>query len=299
MSLQILRLGAAVVAAALFAAPTEARHPGGFHAGAFHAAGFHEGGFHAAAFHAGGFPAGAFHAGGFPAAAFHAPGFPAGAFHALGLPAGAFRAAGFHRSGFHAGGFRTGVLHLAGSHLGAWRRARGWRRRNNNLGAAYLGGLGGLGAPDGSFGDGMNADQPDDGDLSGDAPDLEVPGIPGAEMPQEGVPPGGPAAPTAPESDAPAGPATPTPDNKAQVTVVVPANAEVWFNGVRMHTTGGVREFDTPPLTPGQDYSYQVHARWTEGGRVIDRTRKVRVRANLQLKVDLTQPQPGDVNRGP
>jgi uncharacterized protein (TIGR03000 family) len=98
------------------------------------------------------------------------------------------------------------------------------------------------------------------------------------------------------------GPATTSPaptDNAAHLTVVVPPDAELWFNGVRMQETGPVREFVSPPMTPGQGYTYQVHARWTADGRTIDETRTVHVQANVQLEVDLTQAQPGDVPRVP
>ncbi len=87
-------------------------------------------------------------------------------------------------------------------------------------------------------------------------------------------------------------------DNAAHLQVRVPAGADLWFEGVQMPQTGAVREFVSPTLTPGKGYSYEVRARWTEDGRTVDRVRKVSVRANQWIEVDLTKPEPGD-RKGP
>ena len=63
--------------------------------------------------------------------------------------------------------------------------------------------------------------------------------------------------------------------------------------GSVMPAIPGVRRWaprQSPPLTPGQDYTYEVHARWTDDGRTVDRTRKIHVRANALTEVDLTRP---------
>jgi uncharacterized protein (TIGR03000 family) len=52
----------------------------------------------------------------------------------------------------------------------------------------------------------------------------------------------------------------------AKFILWVPADAEVWFNGVPTKQTGTRREFVTPPLDPGGDYSYRLRVRWNEGG---------------------------------
>jgi len=70
------------------------------------------------------------------------------------------------------------------------------------------------------------------------------------------------------------------------VTVDVPPNAEVWFNGAPTAQPGTVRRYISPPLNPGMDYTYFVRARWTEDGVPIDRTRRVTVHAGDQLTVD-------------
>lgn len=69
------------------------------------------------------------------------------------------------------------------------------------------------------------------------------------------------------------------------VAVHVPADAEVWFDGDSTKQGGEWREFASPPLTPGKDYSYDVRARWTVGGQAVEQTRTVVVRANDKVEV--------------
>lgn len=75
------------------------------------------------------------------------------------------------------------------------------------------------------------------------------------------------------------------PENAALVTVNVPADAEIWFSGNKTNKTGAVREFETPPLEPGANYSYVVRARWMENGKEVDQTKKVAVHANDRVNV--------------
>jgi uncharacterized protein (TIGR03000 family) len=68
--------------------------------------------------------------------------------------------------------------------------------------------------------------------------------------------------------------------------VRVPADANVWLDGVATSQRGTVREFYSPVLEPGKRYTYQVRARWMKNGRPVTRTRTVRVRANAWSDVD-------------
>jgi uncharacterized protein (TIGR03000 family) len=72
----------------------------------------------------------------------------------------------------------------------------------------------------------------------------------------------------------------PPTDNTASIRVRLPADATLLVDGVATTKTGPDRVFASPSLTPGSTYSYQLTARWTEGGRPVEQTRKVRVRAN-------------------
>jgi uncharacterized protein (TIGR03000 family) len=87
---------------------------------------------------------------------------------------------------------------------------------------------------------------------------------------------------------APAGQAT------AQVTVVVPADAEVFFDGDPTTETGTERRFVTPPLTVGGKYSYTIRARWQRVGNAVEKTRQVRVTGGGNVRVDFMAPPPGD-----
>jgi uncharacterized protein (TIGR03000 family) len=61
-------------------------------------------------------------------------------------------------------------------------------------------------------------------------------------------------------------------DDTAHVTVIVAPHAELWFNSTKVAGVGSRRQFYSPVLTPGQDYLYEVHARWTQGDYPVDRT---------------------------
>jgi uncharacterized protein (TIGR03000 family) len=78
---------------------------------------------------------------------------------------------------------------------------------------------------------------------------------------------------------------------KAHITLEVPADAEVRFNGHKTRSTGAVREYDSPPLSPGYDYTYQVQATWQQGGRTVSQSREVSVTRGS--RVTLTFPQRG------
>jgi uncharacterized protein (TIGR03000 family) len=77
----------------------------------------------------------------------------------------------------------------------------------------------------------------------------------------------------------------PATDNSAHITVIVPANAELWFEGQKTSERGTVREFVSPSLTPGKTYAYEIRARWTENGREVSQVREADVRAGAQATV--------------
>jgi uncharacterized protein (TIGR03000 family) len=71
----------------------------------------------------------------------------------------------------------------------------------------------------------------------------------------------------------------------AQFTVEVPAGAEVYLEGVKTRQTGTSRVFVSPPLIPGQQYTYEVRARWTDNGQPVEQTRSLAVMAGQRLSV--------------
>lgn len=78
----------------------------------------------------------------------------------------------------------------------------------------------------------------------------------------------------------------------AVIDVHVPADAKVWFDGDLTKKRGGERDFTSPPLPVGRLYHYDVRARWKEGGRVVDQTRRVPASANRRTVVDFSKPDP-------
>jgi uncharacterized protein (TIGR03000 family) len=86
---------------------------------------------------------------------------------------------------------------------------------------------------------------------------------------------------------------SPPPDNAAHLQLLVPANAEVFFDGAITTQTGPTREFVSPPLEAGKVYDYRVRVRYfNSAGKPIDDARLIHVRANDWFRIDFTQPAP-------
>jgi uncharacterized protein (TIGR03000 family) len=75
------------------------------------------------------------------------------------------------------------------------------------------------------------------------------------------------------------------PDNTAHVTVTMPADAEIWFQGTKTTSTGTVREYQSPPLAPGTRYTYELRARWRQNGHEVTQTQQVEVTAGIRVNV--------------
>jgi uncharacterized protein (TIGR03000 family) len=80
-------------------------------------------------------------------------------------------------------------------------------------------------------------------------------------------------------------------DNIGRVHLHVPASAKVWVDGEATKQKGSDRDFMTPPLRSGQEFTYTFKARWNQDGRNVERTKQVRVKANDTAKVDFTAPK--------
>jgi uncharacterized protein (TIGR03000 family) len=79
--------------------------------------------------------------------------------------------------------------------------------------------------------------------------------------------------------------------NTALIDIKVPPDAQIFFDDAQTRQTGAIRQFITPSLDPSKNFSYIVHARWKEGDRDMDDTRKVTVHAGARLRVDFTSRQ--------
>ena len=200
-----------------------------------------------------------------------------GGFHAGG---GGFHSGGFHSGGFHSGGFHTGGFHTGGFHTGGF-HSGGFRPYHHHYGR--FGGYGYYPYYSGYYPYSLG-DYPYSYDSypysSGYSPDYSSDPGPGSTY-----------YPGYSSYSSPASPAQA--DTPAQVTAKVPADAELWFDGTettRTTLTGAVREFHTPPLTPGTQYTYDVRARWHENGREVTQTQKVLVSAGAHVRVDFPVP---------
>jgi len=84
----------------------------------------------------------------------------------------------------------------------------------------------------------------------------------------------------------------PAPDNRAHISLHVPADAQVWFDGKATKQTGTVRQYHSPELPPGKKYHYEVRVRWMKDGKPVEEKRRIEVEARDWLRFDLTQPSP-------
>jgi uncharacterized protein (TIGR03000 family) len=203
---------------------------------------------------------------------------------------------GFHGGGFHGGGFHGGGFHGSGFRAGGW-GGRGWGHYGGwghrgyyggGWGRGYYGGFYpgwyGLGLwdyPYYSYGYGDYPSYPYGvwnypnygySDSSYDANE-SVPSMGAGIASQYGT--------YAPPAST---------DDTAHVTVRVSADAQVWFENRPTTQRGAVREYQSPQLTPGKDYTYNIRARWQQDGRAIEQTRHVDVHAGSQVTVDFTAP---------
>ena len=79
-------------------------------------------------------------------------------------------------------------------------------------------------------------------------------------------------------------------DNAVLIGVRVPESAVIWFDGDKTTQAGTFREFITPPLDPGQKYTYEIKAQWVENGKEVVRTRKMDIFAGDRLMVNFLAP---------
>ena len=208
--------------------------------------------------------------------------------HGGGGRGGGARVGGARMGGF--GGARIGGARFGGARVGAFRG--GANRFGGFRGGAYRGGYG-YGYP-GTYGYGYGyyGDLPYSYDFypyawSGAGYDSGYTGLYAGDWPSytDGSPSFTPATAAYQASYPPATNAT-SPNLPAELNVAVPANAEVWFEGEPTTSTGLRRQFESPPLTPGTEYTYDVRARWKENGRDVTQTQKVKVTAGAHVNVN-------------
>jgi uncharacterized protein (TIGR03000 family) len=71
--------------------------------------------------------------------------------------------------------------------------------------------------------------------------------------------------------------------------VHVPAEAEIWIDGEKTVQKGAVRQYISPPIEPGRQYTYEIKVKWMDKDGERSQTRAVAVRAGDRRMVDLTK----------
>jgi uncharacterized protein (TIGR03000 family) len=206
--------------------------------------------------------------------------------HAGGGHAGGAHMGGAHVSGgaVHVAGARVGVVHVGGVH-----HVVGHPGFHNGFGHSGGWGWGGGGV---GFGFGFDlGSAPGYGSYASFVNDYYGPNyyyVPSSEDYGAQAAGGG----AAYSGSAGPGGAAGQQDLTAHVAVKVPDGAEVWFGQGKTRQRGVIREFVSPTLTPGQDYTYEVKARWMDGDKEVVQTRQIDVSAGSWKTIDFTRAAP-------
>jgi uncharacterized protein (TIGR03000 family) len=83
--------------------------------------------------------------------------------------------------------------------------------------------------------------------------------------------------------------------SNAHISLAVPADAQVWFDGNPTRQTGTLRNYISPPLTPGPTYTYTLRVRWMNDGTPVEENRRVRVHAGARVRLHFTPSTAGRV----
>lgn len=75
--------------------------------------------------------------------------------------------------------------------------------------------------------------------------------------------------------------------NAVTVRLHVPTDAQVWFEGEATAQTGEDRDFVSPALTPGREYTYHIRVRWQENDKPVERKRDVKVHAGDRINLNI------------
>jgi uncharacterized protein (TIGR03000 family) len=89
------------------------------------------------------------------------------------------------------------------------------------------------------------------------------------------------------------------PPKGAAITVKAPSNSLIWFDGTLMAPGGTVRKYFSPPLAPGNNYLYEILARWQENGHEVTQSKKVEISAAAKVSVDFPLPTPSATAAAP
>ncbi len=83
--------------------------------------------------------------------------------------------------------------------------------------------------------------------------------------------------------------------NAVSINIRVPADAKVWFDGQSTRQQGTFRQFVSPPIQQGKDYTYDIKAQWNDNGKTVTKTKTVTVHAGERLTLDMLKGENGTV----
>jgi uncharacterized protein (TIGR03000 family) len=75
----------------------------------------------------------------------------------------------------------------------------------------------------------------------------------------------------------------------ATITLLVPENAEVFFDEYPSVEKGRERKYSTLPLERDKTYEYVVRALWMEEGRTVERDRRIPIKGGASVRADFLQ----------
>jgi uncharacterized protein (TIGR03000 family) len=77
----------------------------------------------------------------------------------------------------------------------------------------------------------------------------------------------------------------------ARITVKLPSSARLWVDDVHCPLTSNERSFNTPALTPGQQYFYVFRMEVEQDGQLVTENRRVFIAAGQHVNVDFNAPE--------
>jgi len=69
----------------------------------------------------------------------------------------------------------------------------------------------------------------------------------------------------------------------------LPEEALIWVQGAETKQKGEIRYFESPALTPGDEYVYTVRVNWVEDGKWVSQTRQFPVKAGVMQCIDIVK----------
>ena len=75
-----------------------------------------------------------------------------------------------------------------------------------------------------------------------------------------------------------------------RVNLRVPSDAKISFDGSQTNQTGTIRSFESPSVTVGPEYAYQIRIQWKQDGKDVTETRQIKVHAGDVINLTVGSP---------